>query len=126
MSIRCTKSAWLNLDPSLAECGNFLNSEYVFNKAEFTSNNNFQSNNFLNNFGSAASALTMMITVVSSSSVAAVPVLPLLVLLQGTAVNAYPAGAGAGVDFVDGWVGPVALAAVLLTGLALLTARGNA
>ena len=122
MSIRCTKSAWLNLDPSLAECGNFLNSEYVFNKAEFTSNNNFQSNNFLNNFGSAASALTMMTTVVSSSSVAAVPVLPLLVLLQGTAVNAYPAGAGAGVDFVDGWVGPVALAAVLLTGLALLTA----
>ena len=42
MPIRCTKSAWLNLDPSLAAYNNFLSSGYV--------NNNFF------NIGSAASA----------------------------------------------------------------------
>ena len=126
-SIRCTKTAWLYLDPSLTAYSNFNN--LGSNNFLMTAFSNF--NNFFNYFHSAVSVMVIstMVVVVSASPVSAVPVLPLLVLSQGIAVNAYSGsqqelGADAGANPTVGWVGPVgalALAAALLTARALLT-----
>ena len=126
-SIRCTKTAWLYLDPSLTAYSNFNN--LGSNNFLMTAFSNF--NNFFNYFHSAVSVMVIstMVVVVSASPVSAVPILPLLVLSQGIAVNAYSGsqqelGADAGANPTVGWVGPVgalALAAALLTARALLT-----
>ena len=124
-SIRCTKTAWLYLDPSLTAYSNFNNLGSI--NFLMTAFSNF--NNFFNKFHSAVSVMVIstMVIVVSASPVSAVPVLPLLVLSQGIAVNAYSGsqqelGADAGANPTVGWVGPVgalALAAALLTAVCI-------
>ena len=123
-SIRCTKTAWLYLDPSLTAYSNFNNLGSInFLMTAFSNFNNFF------NFRSTVSVMVIstMVMVVSASPVSAVPVLPLLVLSQGIAVNAYSGsqqelGADAGANPTVGWVGPVgalALAAALLTAVCI-------